>query len=165
MSYLKSVRSGSEGNTRLQKSYGGGSSAPRQCYATGGAVKGGGRDGPALSEGIAASGAPAKPNLARPGRKLSKKGGAKKDDKGDGKKAGATVNVVVMSGGKPDGGPPMPPPDMGPPPGPPPGPGGPPLPMRASGGRVVKLDAGAGGGEGRMEKARAYGSAPFPKKG
>ena len=38
MSYMKGVRQGSEGNTSLLKSYGGGSSGPRQGYATGGSV-------------------------------------------------------------------------------------------------------------------------------
>lgn len=74
------------------------------------------------------------------------------------------------AGGPPPGGPPGgppgaggPPPMMGPPrpPMPPPGAGGPPgMPMRASGGRVPNLTGGAGGGEGRMEKAAAYGKTP-----
>lgn len=65
--------------------------------------------------------------------------------------------------GPPPGPPGAPPPGaMGPPKppmGPPPGMGGPPpgMPMRASGGRVPHLTGGAGGGEGRMEKAAAYG--------
>lgn len=138
MSYMKSVPTGASGNTRLLKSYGGGSKGPRQAYASGGAVKGLNADGPALSEGMSASGSPAKPNLARAGRKLSKKGG-KKDDKDDGGKKGTTVNVVIASGGKgPDGPPPGPP--MGGPPMPPPGPGGPPPMMRASGGSVTNKE-------------------------
>ena len=134
MSYIKSVPTGASGNTRLLKSYGGGSKGPRQAYASGGAVKGMNSDGPALEEGMSASGSPAKPNLARAGRKMSKKGG-KKDDKDEGGKKGTTVNVVIAGGGGkgPDG------PPMGGPPMPPTGAGGPPMmppPMRASGGRV-----------------------------
>lgn len=180
MTYMKSVRSGAEGNTRLQKQYGGGSTPPRQHYASGGAVKGGGN--PSLDEGLSAAGSPAKPSLARPGRKMAGKGGKK-----DGKK-GTNVNVIIMGKGGPDAGaPPMPPmADAGGPPMPPPG--GP--PMRASGGRVSKSDAavkiaakeesrkgggkvcrsvggpampprgfdgGAGGARGRLEKIKKYG--------
>lgn len=169
MSYIKSVPTGASGNTRLLKSYGGGSKGPRQAYASGGAVKGMNSDGPALDEGLAASGEPAKPNLARAGRKMSKKGG-KKDDKDDGGKKGTTFDVVIASGGKGPDGPPGPP--MGGPPMPPPGAGGPPMmppPMRASGGRVAcrsvggpasppkGFDAGAGGARGRLEKRDKYG--------
>jgi hypothetical protein len=51
--------------------------------------------------------------------------------------------------------PPIMPPGAAPPMGPPPG--GPPM-MRKSGGRTgYPIDAGAGGGKGRLEKARAYG--------
>lgn len=104
--------------------------APRK-YAAGGAVG-----------GDEIGGMPAKPNLARPGRSKGK--GT------PGKKGGATVNVIVMSGkGAPDAGPkPMagPPPDMPmPPPGPPPG--GPPMPMRKFGGSVGKFAKG-----GRVKK-------------
>jgi hypothetical protein len=69
-----------------------------------------------------------------------------------------TTNIIIASGGKeqgtppmpiaPPGGPPMPPPNA--PMGPPPGAGGPP-PMRARGGR---LSAGAESGVGRLQKAR-----------
>ena len=129
MSYMKGVRQGSEGNTSLLKSYGGGSTGPRQGYATGGSV-GFNKDGPALSEGLSAAGTPAKPSLARPGRKISK--GKKKEAK-------TNINVIVAPSAPKEGPPPMPamagPP--GPPPMPPPGAGGPPMPpMRASGGRV-----------------------------
>ena len=140
----KLARPGSEGNMRLLKAYGGGSTPPRQHYATGGAVKG---DNPSLAEGLAAGGSPAKASLARPGRKMPGKG--KKDAK-------TNVNVVIMPKGE-DGKPPMPPPGamaglppppMPPgPPMPPPGaggpPGGPPPPMmRKAGGRVNKAEGG-----------------------
>lgn len=139
----KIARPGSEGNTRLLKQYGGGSSPPRQSYpkgyATGGAVK-----NPALAEGVEAAGGPAKVNLSRPGRKMGGKAPAGKSGKGK----GTNVNVIVMPHGGDKGAPPAggPPPDMpmaGPGPGPMPpmpppgaGPGGPPMPMRAKGGRV-----------------------------
>ena len=133
MSYLKGVRTGAEGNNTLLKSYGGGSSAPRQGYATGGSVGSLNKDGPALSEGLAASGAPAKRSLARPGRKIGKGAGKKKDAK-------TNINVIVAPSAPKEAGPGPMPPMAGPPPGgppmPPPGAGGPPMPMRASGGRV-----------------------------
>lgn len=181
-----------------------------KCYASGGVV--GGAQGDSMDSPV--DGMMAKPRLDRPGRKMADK-------------KGATVNVVVMTGGKPDQGmPPMGPTPAGPPPGPPPGPpqggpppmppgmpppgpmppmGGPP-PLRASGGRVNNcakeihahekhlhkgepmtkfkkggmarasggrvqdiqpkgkpmkgVKDGAGGGAGRMEKAKAYGSKP-----
>ncbi len=128
-------------------------------YATGGTVTD--DTGPSID------GVDKKGSLAKPGRT---KGGKGKDDKGA-KKGATNVNVIIMpAGGKgdgpmpppPAGGPPMPPPRppmAGPPPGgPPPGPPGGP-PMRARGGRVLKGD-GSGGGLGRLNKIRAYGSKP-----
>lgn len=134
-SYMKGVRCGSEGNTGLLKSYGGGSSGPRQGYATGGSVSGLNKDGPAMSEGLSAAGTPAKPSLARPGRKIGK--GKKKDAK-------TNINVIVAPSAPKEAGPGPMPPMGGPPPGPPmppPGAGGPPMPMRAHGGAVSKKDA------------------------
>lgn len=140
----KIARPGSEGNMRLLKAYGGGSTPPRQHFATGGAVRSGGN--PALDEGLSASGEPARPNLSRPGRKMKGK---------DKKEAKTNINIVVMGKDKdaapPAPGPmaaagPMPPPPMPMPPkppmgGPPVGPDiGPPMPMRKSGGRVEKHD-------------------------
>lgn len=137
MSIKGMARSGSEGNTRLQKMYGAGSTPPRQDYpkgyATGGAVKAYATGGEVSDT---AEGMPSKPNLGRPGRKMGK-GKAKAGGKG------TNVNVVIMP--KPD----MPKPDMaagappagpGPMPMPPPGAGGPPMPMRAKGGRVSGQD-------------------------
>lgn len=138
----KIARPGSEGNMRLLKQYGGGSTPPRQHFATGGAVRSGGN--PALDEGLSASGEAARPNLSRPGRK------AKKDKD----KAKTNINIVVMGKDK-DAAPPatppgpmaagpMPPPPMPMPPKPPMGGPemGPPMPMRASGGRVNRADGG-----------------------
>jgi hypothetical protein len=161
------ARCGSEGNTRLLKQYGGGSSPPRQSYpagyANGGAVKAYADGGAAVMD--APEGMPAHARLDRPGKK-----------KGKGKdKKGTNVNVVVMPReatppGPPMGGLPMPPPGALPPPGPAPmpmpppgaGSGGPPImpPMRARGGAVKagKMGkAGAGGGESRIAKMKAYG--------
>jgi len=137
------ARSGSEGNTRLLKSYGGSASPPRQSYpqgyATGGAVKSG---NPALAEGMAAT------SVKAP--KASAKAGGKK---AAGKGKGTNVNVIVVPGGKPGAAPEAPPPmpmaglpvPVGPgpagPPMPPPGPDG--MPMRKSGGRVKKADGGS----------------------
>ncbi len=145
MSYLKQYGTSAKGNDRLLKQYGGSSgSSPmaRQHYATGGAVKG---DSPSLSEGLgAAEGSPAKPSLARPGRKMAGKG----KSAGKGK---TNVNVIIAQappkeaapkGDMPMAGPPGPP---MPPPGPPPG--GPPMPMRASGGRISNLGKYAHGGK------------------
>lgn len=86
MSYKSIARSGAEGNTHLLKSYGGGSSGPRQAYATGGAVRS--SPNPALAEGLSAAGGAAKPSLARPGRKMASKA------KGKGKKE-TQINVIV----------------------------------------------------------------------
>lgn len=141
MSYMKDVRGSAVGNTSLLKKYGG-SGEPRQSFATGGAVKGYANGGnPALSEGMSASGSPAKPSLARATRKAGK--GKSKDSK-----KGTHVNVIVAPqppANAPPPGPPLPPlgpmdgggpPPMGPPMMPPGGtPPGPPM-MRASGGSV-----------------------------
>lgn len=143
------ARKGSDGNARLLKQYGGSDKGDRQKYADGGSVKAGGN--PSLAEGLSASGAPAKPSLARPGRKAPGKGG-KKDAK-------TNVNVLIMP--KPDAAPagagakpePMPtgPAIPAPMPMPPPGVGGPPMPMRANGGRVGRAAGGPAGMRGDDE--------------
>lgn len=118
--------------------------------------------------------------LAAGGRSDRKPRGAK----GKGKKGGTTVNVVIahphpkpvpipvpVGAGAPPGGPagPMPPPpDDGAPPMMGPGPGGPPMGAK-KGGRIglkkggkakftAPMEAGSGGGRGRLEKAKAYGA-------
>lgn len=170
MSYMKGVRSGAEGNRSLLKQYGGNSGsgpAARQHYASGGAVKGG---NPSLNEGLsaAADGKPAKPSLARPGRKMP----------GKSKSKGGKTNVNVIIAQAPDKGA-MPPAlgagPGGPPPMPPPGPppGGPPMPMRASGGRIANLGKYAHGGKvttkgdeaGRIAKKETHGAEPYAKGG
>lgn len=142
---MTKIRPDSEGNTRLLKSYGGGSTPPRQSYAngyaSGGVVK---SDEVGPAEAMMASGKSARGSTSKPGRKMAGRGS---------KKGSTNVNVIIVpkDGDKgaaamkppgPDAGPPMampmPPPPM-PPPGPmagPGGPGGPPMPMRKSGGRV-----------------------------
>ena len=154
MSYIKGVRSRAEGNRSLLKDYGGSPGngpVARQSYATGGAVKGfasgGSLGNPSLNEGLSAAGSPAKKSLARPGRKMPGKKGAK-----GGK---PNVNVIIAQSPPKGDAPPMPPMGAGPsgpPPGPPmpppgPGPGGPPMPMRASGGRISNLGKYAHGGK------------------
>lgn len=113
------------------------------------------------------------PKKLRLDRKPFANGGAVKKSKG------TTVNVIVapQGGGQPPAPPmmpPAPPPPMMKPPmptgagAPPPG-GGPEMPgaggmppmMRARGGRVP-MDAGAGGGKGRLEKIEEYGDRAKP---
>src|ERR1700680_2160382 len=156
MSYMRGVKFGNVGNTRLQRSYGAGSGPLRDTYpkgyAHGGAVKDG-KDGPALAEGMEAGGKPAKVSLARPGRKM----GGKAGEHGKGK---TNVNVVVM--GHPPGGPGMPggPMGAGPMPMPPPGAGGPPMPPPMA--MKPPMPAGGppmGGPPGGMPPMRARGGA------
>lgn len=161
MSELKTLRSQgiAERSSRL-KAYGGSNpeevqrvTGERPAFATGGAVK-------ARAMGGMVGGEMGKPRLD-------------KKSHGGKKKSATTVNVIIAPQG--DGaksepsGPAMPPPDMaGGPPMPMPGPGGPPMPpmpmpMRKAGGAVKadmkmkakmpKVDDGAGGGMGRLEKA------------
>jgi hypothetical protein len=126
------------------------------CAKCSGGRVGRARGGPAVNDGT-------RPVAGR----LARKGGGRA-------KKGTNVNIIIapQGGGQPR--PPMPPPGAGPmpPPGgpvglhqgaPPPAPmgppaGGPPPMMRKSGGRTTyPIDSGAGGGLGRLEKAKAYG--------
>lgn len=155
---MKSIaRSGAEGNTRLLSKYGGGSSGPRQHYASGGRVQGKALGGEVDDEEMM-EGDEAAPRLDRPSRK-----------KGESK---TTVNVIVASKGDQ----PMPP--MGPMAGPPPPmppvpPGGPPPMMRKNGGRVVTRKAGGrvgkahGGGLdlGSVDQPTASNALPMPGSG
>lgn len=114
-----------------------------------------------------------------PGKeKFAKGGAAKGKDKtqvnviighGGQPQPGQPMPVPVPAGGPPMGAPPqaMPPrPPMAPPGMPAPGAGGPPpgMPMRAKGGsvskHVPKMEFGAAGGLGRIEKAKEYGKKP-----
>jgi hypothetical protein len=123
----------------------------------------GGRVGKAAGGGI--------PDGTRPaGGRLARQGGGRA-------KKGMNVNIIIAppNGGKPAAPagampppgagpvglhqaapPPMPPPGAGAPMGPPPG-AMPPPQMRKRGGRTYPIESGAGGGLGRLEKARAYG--------
>lgn len=136
---MKSMaRSGAEGNCRLLSKYGGGSSGPRQHYASGGVVKARADGGSVMEEEeVDVEGEEAMPRLDKPSRK----------PKGESK---TVVNVVIA--GKDDsqgmpalGGPPMGLPAGGAPgglPGGGPAGGMPPMPMRKHGGRVTKAEGG-----------------------
>ena len=143
--------------TPVARAEGGRTHGP-QCHCSkcgGGAV--GKKAGGSISDGTYQGTRPQGGRLARASGGRSKKG--------------TTVNIIIAPGGgaKPI----MPPPGVLPPPGPvgmhqgapppmPPGgappPMGPPPMMRKHGGRAYPIEHGAGGGKGRLEKARAYGA-------
>ena len=141
------------------------SSHGARCYATGGRVSEDISDkaalpkvtgGPGKADGGLVDGGKAKPRLDRAS------------------KAPVSVNVIVAGKSQPEPSaivpplgaiPPAPPGPPMPPPSPMAGPPGPMPPMRKHGGRV-NMDAGAGGGLGRLEKVKDYGkNAGKPAKG